>query len=329
MEIPTKKELAKMIDLVTADLNNILETESLAKADPGAEATGEKTPEGSSTDTPEESASPGDSDGKETSAPSEEAPPSDGAPESAPPQGEAPPAEGAPQDDQTDPAADANGTAEALAAEYSKLPPEELKIHFLACKEALMQSLGGDGQGDQVPPGQPEGQPQEPQGQPDQTPPPEAPAPDTSSAPMSPGMGKSEFDSPDGEKVAVKKSEVDMASVFAEIETLKKGLKDKDEQILKMETSFGEAAVGLKKLLERGNGLRKSIASTGFTPKPGSEPANPNQIDVSQISRTEALSRLKEVTATNTSLTKSDRDQINAFVFGNCSIEKVGKFLVK
>ena len=316
--IPTKKELAKLIDLVTDDLSNLMKAESLSKADPGVEATGEKTPEGSSADTPEESASPGDSDGKETSAPSEEAPPSDGAPESAPPQGEAP-VEGAPQDDQTDPAADANGTAEALAAEYSKLPPEELKIHFLACKEALMQSLGGDGQGDQVPPGQPEGQPQAPA--------PEAPQPNTSSAPMAPGMGKSEFDSPDGEKVAVKKSEVDMAAVFAEIETLKKGLKEKDEQILKMETSFGEAATGLKKLFERGNGLRKSIASTGFTPKPGSEPANPDKIDVSQLSRPEALSRLKEVTATSTSLTKSDRDQINAYVFGNCSIEKVEKFL--
>jgi hypothetical protein len=322
MEIPTKKELAKMIDLVTDDLSKLMDAESLSKADPGAEATGEKTPEGSSTDTPEESASPEAPGGKETAPPSEEAPPADGAPESAPPQGEAPPAEGAPQDDQTDPAADANGTAEALAAEYSKLPPEELKIHFLACKEALMQSLGGDGQGDQVPP---EGQPQ---GQPDQgPPPPEAPAPDTSSAPMAPGMGKSEFDSPDGEKVAVKKSETDMASVFAELETLKKGLKEKDKQILAMETSFGEAAVSLKKLFERGNGLRKSIASTAFTPKPGSEAANPDKIDVSQISRTEALSRLKEVTATSTSLTKSDRDQISKYVFGNCSIDKVEEFL--
>jgi hypothetical protein len=96
-----------------------------------------------------------------------------------------------------------------------------------------------------------------------------------------------------------------------------------------METSFGEAAVGLKKLFERGDGLRKSIASTGFTPKPGSEPANPDKIDASQLSRTEVLSRLKEVTATNTSLTKSDRGLINAYVFGGGSVAQVEKFLVK
>lgn len=315
MELPNKKELASLIDLVTNDLNTILETESLAKANPGTETTGEKVPEGSSADAPEESASPssgGEEDAPESAPESAPEAPAEGAPE-----GEAP-QEGAPSDqgqegDQTDPAADANGTTEALAAEYSKLPPEELKIHFIACKEALMAVLGGDGDGNEVPP---EGQEQAPAA---------APPAEASSAPMAPGMGKSEFDSPE-RKEGISKSEVDIASLFAEIETLKKGLRDKEEHITKMETTFGEAAVGLKKLIERGSGMRKSIASTAFTPKPGSEAANPDKIDVSSLSRTEVLSKLKDVTATNTSLTKSDRDQINQYVFGNCAVDKIVKF---
>lgn len=321
MELPNKKELAKLIDLVTDDLNNILETESLAKANPGTETSGEKVPEGSSVDVPEESASSSESSGKEPAGPPDGAPAPDGA---------APDEQGeqAPSDDQTDPAADASGTVEALASEYSKLPLEELKMHFVACEEALMQALGGDGEGNEAPPEQ------APQDQAPAPAPEVAPTGDASAAPMAPGMGKSEFDSPEtkggAEKAEVAKSEPDFATLFAEIETLKKGLKDKEEHIQKMETSFGEAAVGLKKLIERGSGMRKSIASTAFTPKPGSEAANPDKIDVSQLSRTEVLSRLKDVTApTNTSLTKSDRATINEYVFGNCSAQKVEKFLIK
>ena len=323
----TKKDLEKLIDSVTTDLSGLLESEKLSKADPGVETPGEKTPEGSSADVPEESASPSSSESEAPAAPSGE----EGAPAEDAGVPEGPPAD---EEQPTDPAADAQGTGEALIAEYSKLPPEELKIHFLACKEALMQSLGGDGQGDQVPPGA-EGQPdQAPEGQSDQGAPcPTCGAPigDASAAPLPPGMGKSEFDSPDGEKVApakMGKSEFDPAILMVEIEILKKNLKEKDEHIQRMEDSFGQAAVGLKKLIERGSGLRKSIASVAFTPKPGSEAASTDKLDVKSMSRTEVLSRLKDVTATNLSLKKSDRDLITSYVFGtDCSIEKVEKYL--
>lgn len=34
-------------------------------------------------------------------------------------------------------------TVEGLAAEYAKLDPEALKMHYLACKQVLMQAMGG------------------------------------------------------------------------------------------------------------------------------------------------------------------------------------------
>jgi hypothetical protein len=334
----TKKDLEKLIDSVTTDLSGILESEKLSKADPGVETPGEKTPEGSSADVPpEESASPsGEEGGEGAPAGVEDGAPAEGAPDAAP--------EGAPEgqpgeEGQTDPAADAQGTGEALVAEYSKLPPEELKMHFLACKEALMQSLGGDGQGNEAPP---EGQPAGGEsacptcGAPTEAPPQEqAPTGDASAAPMEPGMGKSEFDSPEtGSKGAevtegkMSKSEFDPAALMAEVEVLKKGLKEKEIHIQQMEESFGQAAIGLKKLFERGTGLRKSIASVAFTPKPGSEAASTDKLDVKSMSRTEVLGRLKSVTATNTSLKKSDRDQINAYVFGtDSSVAKIEKYL--
>ena len=297
MEKLSKKELAKVIDQVTDDLSSILETESLAKTDPGEETKAEVTPPGSSTDKPEESSA---SPEALAEAPAEA------------------PAE------QSDPAADASGTAEALVSEYSKLPPEELKMHFLACKEALMQALGG-GEGEE------EGQPEAPA---PEAPAPEAPAPPAPEASAEksqppPGIGKAQLDPGEsgGEKLKpISKTELDVASLFAEIETLKKGLKEKDQAIQDMETSFGQAAQGLKKLIERGSGMRKSIASVAFTPKPGSEAAVTEKIDAKSLTKSEVIGKLNKVTASPT-LSKSDRDQINSFIYGNCSIEKIEKFL--
>jgi hypothetical protein len=323
MEKLSKNELKKLVDLVTDDLSSILETESsLAKADPGEETVGEVTPKGGSTDKPEESSS----SSEESSSASPKVPPSGNAEEAtATPEAPADAAAEAPAEvpadqsekqsdgQQPDPAADASGSAEALVSEYSKLSPEELKMHFLACKEALMQALGS-------------------QEQPDQPAAPAQPAPEAQaeSPQVPPGIGKAQLDPGDGnggEKLAtVSKTEMDVAALFAEIETLKKGLKDKDQAIQDMETSFGQAAVGLKKLIERGSVMRKSIASVTFTPKPGSEVASTEKVDVKALTKAEVIEKLNKV-ATSPALTKSDRDQINSYVFGNCSVEKIEKFL--
>jgi 3-oxoacyl-ACP reductase-like protein len=197
-------------------------------------------------------------------------------------------------------------------------------MHFLACKEALMQALGG-GEGEE------EGQPEAPA---PEAPAPEAPAPPAPEASAEksqppPGIGKAQLDPGEsgGEKLKpISKTELDVASLFAEIETLKKGLKEKDQAIQDMETSFGQAAQGLKKLIERGSGMRKSIASVAFTPKPGSEAAVTEKIDAKSLTKSEVIGKLNKVTASPT-LSKSDRDQINSFIYGNCSIEKIEKFL--
>ena len=181
-----------------------------------------------------------------------------------------------------------------------------------------MQALGG-GEG-QEQPGQPE------------APAPEAPAPEapTEESKTPPGIGKAQLDpgvNNGGEKLKpISKTEMDVASLFAEIETLKKGLKEKDQAIQDMETSFGQAAQGLKKLIERGSGMRKSIASVAFTPKPGSEAMSTDKVDAKSLTKSEVLEKLNKVTASPT-LCKSDRDQINSYLYGNCSIEKIEKFL--
>lgn len=101
-------------------------------------------------------------DDDEQSAPEGSAPPAEG---SAPPMGAAPeegsadeasaPALGgpppdadaaAPQGDDQDPADDQGGDMESLKGEYAALPLEELKMHYMAAKSALleqMQSQGG------------------------------------------------------------------------------------------------------------------------------------------------------------------------------------------
>lgn len=80
--------------------------------------------------------------------------PMGGAPEAAPPEAtaapEAPPSpeqSGAPAPDAApgaEQAIEPAPTVEELQAEYSKLDPEALKMHYLACKSALMMIMGAD-----------------------------------------------------------------------------------------------------------------------------------------------------------------------------------------
>lgn len=64
------------------------------------------------------------------------------APEASPEAAEAAPEAPAPVDPAA-PAPDAPMDLEGLKAEYAQLPPEELKMHFLACKAAMMALAGG------------------------------------------------------------------------------------------------------------------------------------------------------------------------------------------
>lgn len=317
MKTLSKAQLDRVLAQVTDDVAELLKSEAdegvkLSKADEGEETPAEKKPEGSSTEPPAPEASP------EASA---DAPPAGD--ESAPaPEASA---EGSPEGD---PAADAGLTPEALQAEYAKLPPEELKMHFLAAKAALMAVMGSD----------------DGQAPPEASAPPAAPpaaagpegsavAPEASTPPM----GKKELKMGDGSggkitpgKMAKSEDVVIPAEILerltkaeaalSQVEDLKKSLADKDAQISQFEEKMGQVAAGFQKLMNRP--MRKSVTGISYIQKPGSE----SGADVSRLSKTEVVQKLTEVTASST-LTKSDRDLINSYVVGNVPVDAVAKFL--
>jgi hypothetical protein len=176
-----KQQLEAVLAEVSNELHAMLKSEaaSLSKAlpkdDPGEESEGSSGPAAP----PEESSAP--APGPEASAPPEA--PAPGPEASAPPmEGSAPPAEEAAAAPEGSPAHEGGEiepapSVEELQAEYSKLPPEDMKMHYLAVKAALMATMGAE-QG-APPPG--------PEASAPMAPPPPAP-------PSAPEMGKAELE---------------------------------------------------------------------------------------------------------------------------------------
>lgn len=294
----TKSQLDKLLSEVTGDVEELLKSESeessLSKADEGEEAPAEKEPEGSSTEQPADEENEASTEGGAA-----------GPEASASPDGQETAPEG--QDGQ-DPAADAEATPEALEAEYSKLDVEGLKMHFLACKSALMKALAGpDGDAGGPDAG---GDPGADQGAPPQGGPPQEEAP--------PVMGKSE------KEILTRLTKAE--AVVAEVETLKKSIKDKDDTIKALEDNIGKVAAGFQKLITSGQVMRKSVQGIGFMAKPGTEVAAPGEVDVSSLSKSDVIRKLNTVTSSMT-LAKSDRETINRFVLGTGSVESIAKYL--
>lgn len=319
-----KSELNKLLSQVTDDVQEMLkhetdEGEALSKADEGEEAPAEKTPEGSSSETPEAPPAPSDAGppaGPEASASPEGSP--EGSPDGAP--------EGSP--DGGDPAADGGATPEALQAEYAQLPPEELKMHFLACKAALMASMSGQPGADDGSAGAPPAGPEAsaaPMGPPAG---PEASAP----VPPAPQFGKKEFKA-EGSGGQMSKSEKDFSErlskaekAIAEVDELKKSIASKDVLIAGLEENIGKVAEGFKTLLTRQQVMRKSLTGISYANKPGVD-APAAGADFSTMSKSEVVQKLNEVTA-SPNLSSADRSLITRFVVGeNVPVSTVAKFL--
>ena len=298
----TKSELARLIDDVTSDFGTLLakaetdgEAPEMAKADPGEESPGEKTPAGSSAAEPK----------KEESTPAPEAP--------AEPDGdEAPPAK-----EQAPDAATEQGVPEqTLESQYSALPVEELKLHFVACKTALMAALGAAG-------GPPAPDASTPPAPPASVPPP-APAPEAASPAPQPGFGKKEFPAAEGSGGEMKlgKSEADI-KFESRLETLEKALKEKDEYIKDVESKFSAAAEGLTKLINS-QPMRKSIAGVSFVAREDSGTTSGPQAPT--LTKAEAVARCNEISS-RPDLKKSDRDLLNKFVTGNIAQDQIAHLL--
>lgn len=193
-------------------------------------------------------------------------------------------------------------SVEGLQAEYMKLDPEALQMHYIACKGALMASMG-EGQPDMG------AGPEASAGAPPPAAPPPAPE---ASAPMAMGemsAGKeiTNTDANGGEIEKGKslgKSEM-VAAKDAEIASLKDQLKKNEEAVI-------ELALQLTKPLRKSV---KGLSDLAFIPK--TETENPKKVET--LSKSEIVSKLREKSRTP-NLKKSDRDLINQFT---CGVEGV------
>lgn len=280
-------ELKALVAEVETEIGALLKAEKdkLAKAHPGEDTSAEIPPDESAT----ASAKPPEASASASPAPDASAAPA--------PDASMPPADASaapPADASADPAAD-EGTMdpEALKAEYAKLPPDELKIHFLAAKAALMEVMGGADDGSAGAPPPPAAPP--------------APPPVASASPSAPPALKAEMKSVDangGKELPIKKSEQEL-----QIEALKAEVTEQKDALEKL-------VKAVTVMVERPE--RKAVTSTAFIPKTD-EAAKP-------LSKAEVMEKLKKVSAAP-GLKKSDRDLINGFCVDAVSLEKIQHLL--
>lgn len=275
MEKVTQAELSQIL----AAVNDTMQ--ALVKAEPGEETAGEKKPDGSSADAP----SPDKSSPPPAKADGGEAPP---APK---PEAPAPVADPVSPESSGDPAADqGEATPEMLEAEYLQLPPQELMMHFLAVKSAVMKQSAGASAAPapMAPPASPA---------------PAATAPDMTSPPIQ----KSEdltviFD-------RLSKAEESVLGLQKSNEELRKSNAEKEEELEKINKSLMETFGKIAEKLSGPKPLVKSISGVSSLPKK-EEGVSP----LAKMSRDQMKDKIDVLI--KSSLPDRDRDLINKFVVG-------------
>lgn len=283
----TVDELDAMLASIVDEVGTLYKSDSLAKAVPGDEP--DEVSEGSEGPAAPVEASP--------EAPAEQpmdaAPAPDASMEQAPAEGQ----EMAPDMGAQDGAIEPAPSVDELMAEYSKLDPEQLKMHYLACKGAIMAVMGqGDGAPEAAAPA---------------AAPPVAPVPEASAPPALKGemAMKGSRSNPNG---GMEKSQKSL-----EIELLKAELKSTKELL----ASQGQAVDKLVDVLTKP--MRKSIkniSEVAFIDKNAEKVSN-----AKGLSKDEITARLREKARTN--LTKSDRDLINGYSLGQVDVSKIDYLL--
>lgn len=313
------KQLQSILSEVTSELDTMMkaEMEKLAKARPGEETTGEgedsksKTdPKGESTSkkdpAPAEAAS-GDSAGSD-SAGSDSAPPAaDASASSADAGGSAPPADASaggadPGSASADPAAQGGPIdPQALVAEYAQLPPEDLKMHYLACKEALVQVMGAAA-------GAPGADPSAAG----------APPPDASASAGPPAAAAS-APAPGADPTApTLKSEVPSGNKLSSPGPAngENPLNKAEQDVAALKEQVGILTKAVKKVFEAP--LRKSITSVADLGAPATAP-------VASMSRETIRAKLKNVNLAP--LSKADRELIAGYDLGTVKADQVAHLL--
>lgn len=304
-----KADLGAIVAEVQETLAPILKAEfqkaeeQLAKAQPG-EATKPEVPADESATKPEDkSASKGDDKSASPPADASASPPPAADKSASPPPADAPPAPPAdapPAGDASasgDPAADMSSDPAELQQAYATLPLEELQMHYLAVKSALIAAMGNDASADAPPVDAP------PAPGASAAPPPAAP-------PAPPPAQKAELkvdEKANGQDpTKLGKSEKDIL-----IEALQK-------KAAEQETALASLVNAMTKVIE--TPVRKSVTSVSEIK------TDSTKVDVSKLSKGEIKTRLKRAAEKQT-LSKSDRERINLFALGHIEVEGIADLI--
>lgn len=185
-------------------------------------------------------------------------------------------------------------TMEELVMAYSELPPDMLKMHYIAAKKVLFdQMAAAEGGAEASPPAPPEG-----------------PAPEASAGP---GMGSQEALPPEE---TLKSAKDPNGGKIIPGKSLTKSETDKRIEELQ------KSVEGLTKALELALSVPVRKAVTGVAHIAKSEEAAP----VKTLSKAEITERLKIKTMDPT-LSKADRELVNSYYAGNIAVEKIEHLL--
>lgn len=297
------RELTEMLKTEAVALNKAAKDDAPSEASEGSEGPSE----------PEESSAP--ADGAEASAPPAEgsAPPAPPAEASASPDASAAAAapEGSPQHEggEIEPAP----TVEGLQAEYAKLDPEALKMHYLACKSALMAVMGAE---QSAPGGAPPGAEASAA-----APPPASPSPPPGAAPMA--MGEMS-----GKQVQLGDKKGNGGAI--EAGKMSKSEEAKDAEIValrKAQAVQEEAVAGLAKVVEKMlQPVRKSVKGVSdlkFVPR--TEEAKP--APAANLTKKEVVAKLRDKVREG-KLSKADKELVSSYTVGNIDVSKIEHLLV-
>lgn len=204
-------------------------------------------------------------------------------------------------------------SVEGLQSEYMKLDPEALKMHYLACKEALMAQMGAGPEASAPPAPEASVAPPAPP-----APAPAAPAFKAEAVPS--GKEMSSEEEANGGEVEKGKA-LGKSEANAEIVALKQRLAKSEADKSAIEAQALELAVKLTAPLRKSI---KGLSDLQFVPKEVStEKKSPSQ----GLSKNEIVSKLREKARTET-LKKSDRDLINQYTVGMLDVSKIEYLLV-
>lgn len=321
-------QLQSILAEVEAELGKLAKSD-LSKARPGESTESEDSSDASSTDptgdnTSAASESPDAASASPDAAGGDGPPPADASASPPADDGSAPPADdgsAAGADPSADPAGDQGPIdPQALMAEYSKLSPEDQKLHYMCLKQVLMQTLAGagadPGAGDPAAAGA-------------GAPPPGADA-SAGAPPPPPAAGPSAGAPPPGPDASAGapppptlKAETGMSNDPKANGDLSKvtggGSLSKSEFDAAVEAAVAPLFKVVKHVLEAP--LRKSVKSIADLPG-----ATTPTVDVSKMTREQMRSKLSEKLKAGT-LSKSEKDLMIGFDTGKVKADQIAHLL--